>query len=177
MIPTTRNQPSKQWRMRQFWRGDKLRQYSLSADPHQFRAARSAVATCGLTDRLAALNAMRAAAQAANRADVDCCDSVELQHQAVLFRDIFGNPFRPVSIPPACRTPTVTALAAAAYEEHSLPSGELYKARLAVLADALEEAGCDDADILNHCRGEGPHVRGCWVVDLLLGQGCAGGRL
>jgi hypothetical protein len=41
---------------------------------------------------------------------------------------------------------------------------------LPFLADALEEAGCDNADILNHCRGPGPHVRGCWVVDLLLGK-------
>ena len=42
--------------------------------------------------------------------------------------------------------------------------------RLAVLFDALEEAGCDDAEILNHLRSPGPHVRGCWAVDLLLGK-------
>ena len=42
--------------------------------------------------------------------------------------------------------------------------------RLPILADALEEAGCTDADMLQHCRGPGPHVRGCWVVDLLLGK-------
>ena len=42
--------------------------------------------------------------------------------------------------------------------------------RLPILADALEDAGCDNADILAHCRGPGPHVRGCWVVDLLLGK-------
>jgi hypothetical protein len=42
--------------------------------------------------------------------------------------------------------------------------------RLPVLADALEEAGCTISDILDHCRGPGPHVRGCWVVDLLLGK-------
>jgi hypothetical protein len=42
--------------------------------------------------------------------------------------------------------------------------------RLPILADALEEAGCDTADILAHCRGPGPHVRGCWVVDLILGK-------
>jgi hypothetical protein len=41
---------------------------------------------------------------------------------------------------------------------------------LPVLADALEEAGCDDADILGHCRGPGPHTRGCWVIDCLLGR-------
>jgi hypothetical protein len=42
--------------------------------------------------------------------------------------------------------------------------------RLPVLADALEEAGCQDADLLGHCRGAGPHVRGCWPVDLILGK-------
>jgi hypothetical protein len=42
--------------------------------------------------------------------------------------------------------------------------------RLPILADALEEAGCKDAEILAHCRGPGPHVRGCWVVDLVLGK-------
>ena len=42
--------------------------------------------------------------------------------------------------------------------------------RLAVLADALEEAGCDNADLLSHLRGPGPHVRGCWALDLLLGK-------
>ena len=83
---------------------------------------------------------------------------------------IFGNAFRPVSIPPVWQTPTVTSLATAAYEERSLPSGELDPGRLAVLSDALEEAGCDNSDFLDHLRSPGPHVRGCWVVDLLLGK-------
>ena len=61
-------------------------------------------------------------------------------------------------------------LAEAAYTARSLPQGELDPARLAVLADALEDAGCTDADILGHLRGPGPHVRGCWVIDLLLGK-------
>jgi hypothetical protein len=85
-------------------------------------------------------------------------------------RDIIGNPFRPVTITPAGKTPQVVALAQAAYEERELPSGHLDPTRLAVLADALEEAGCDQAAILKHLRGPGPHVRGCWVVDLLLGK-------
>jgi len=84
-----------------------------------------------------------------------------------LLRDIFGNPVRPVVLDPAWRTPTVLALAQAAYIERTFPSGTLDVARLAVLADALEDAGCDNADILSHLRGPGPHVRGCWVVDLL----------
>jgi len=66
--------------------------------------------------------------------------------------------------------PTVTELVTVAYEERSLPSGELDPARLAVLADALEDAGCDTADILNHLREPRLHYRGCWPLDLLLGK-------
>src|SRR5262249_38974215 len=87
-----------------------------------------------------------------------------------ILRCTFANPFRPVTIDPAWLTPTVITLATAAYNERSLPSGELDPARPAVPADALEEAGCQDADILGHLRSPGPHVRGCWVVDLLLGK-------
>lgn len=83
---------------------------------------------------------------------------------------IFGNPFRPVSLDRFWLTPTLTSLATAAYEERILPSGELDPARLAVLSDALEEAGCDDADILSHLRSPGPHVRGCWALDLVLSK-------
>ena len=65
----------------------------------------------------------------------------------------------------------MVALAQAAYDERELPAGTLDTTRLAVLADALEEAGCVQADILGHLRGPGPHVRGCWAVDLLLRKG------
>lgn len=81
-----------------------------------------------------------------------------------------GNPFRPISINPAWQTRTVVALAQAAYEERILPAGMLDNTRLAVLADAVEEAGCDNSDIVNHLRQPGEHVRGCWCVDLLLGK-------
>jgi hypothetical protein len=64
----------------------------------------------------------------------------------------------------------VPRLARAAYEERHLPPGRLDAARLAVLADALEEAGCADAGLLDHLRGLGPHVRGCWAVDLAFGR-------
>jgi hypothetical protein len=84
--------------------------------------------------------------------------------------DIFGNPFRPVAINPAWLTPAVVAVARAAYNKRQLPAGTLDPARLAVLADALEESGCQEASILEHLRGPGPHVRGCWVVDALLGK-------
>jgi hypothetical protein len=88
----------------------------------------------------------------------------EMNVQAALLRCIFGPlPFRPVALDPAWLTPTVANLAHAIYHDrafHNLP----------VLADALEEAGCHDAHILTHCRQPGEHVRGCWVVDLVLGK-------
>ena len=90
--------------------------------------------------------------------------------QPLVLRDVIGNPFRPVSFEPAWRTSNVVSLAQTIFEERELPSGLLDRARLAVLADALMDAGCDNEDILGHCRSEGPHVRGCWVIDLLLGK-------
>ena len=89
---------------------------------------------------------------------------------AHLLRDLFGNPFHPVSLAPAWQTAAVLALARAAYEDRILPAGTLDTDRLAVLADALEEAGCDNTDILDHLRGIDLHVRGCWCLDLVLGQ-------
>jgi hypothetical protein len=88
---------------------------------------------------------------------------------AVLLRDVFGSiPFRSLALAPACRTPDVRSLAQAAYDNRDLPAGTLDGARLAVLADALEDVGADPA-ILSHLRGPGPHVRGCHVLDLCLG--------
>ncbi len=81
---------------------------------------------------------------------------------ARLIRDLF-NPFRHVVVGPACRTTKVMGLADTIYRE---PAYE----RLPILAEALEQAGCTDANILSHCRGPGLHVRGCWVVDLLLSK-------
>src|SRR5262249_55224546 len=82
---------------------------------------------------------------------------------ASLFRGIFGNPFRPVTIDPSSLTSTVVGLAGGIYADRAFD-------RLPILADALQDAGCDNANVLDHCRGPGPHVRGCWVVDLLLGK-------
>jgi hypothetical protein len=87
-----------------------------------------------------------------------------------LLHDIFGNPFRMVSIAPGWLTPVVVSIAQAAYDNRSLPAGTLDNTRLTILADALEDAGCTDADILNHCRKPGEHYRGCWLVDVLLGK-------
>jgi hypothetical protein len=85
------------------------------------------------------------------------------RHQTTLFREVVGNPFRPVAFDPAWQTPTVLALADGVY------AGRAFD-RLPVLADALEDAGCDAADLLAHLRGPGPHVRGCWALDLVLGN-------
>jgi len=76
---------------------------------------------------------------------------------------VLGNPFRPVSFSPAWQTSTAIALAGQMYESRDFSA-------MPILADALQDAGCDSDDILGHCRGPGPHVRGCWVVDLVLGK-------
>jgi hypothetical protein len=87
----------------------------------------------------------------------------ERSSQADLIRCVFGNPFRPVAFDPRWRTSDSVGLARAIYEGRAFD-------RLPILADALTDAGCDDADILAHCRSPGPHVRGCWVIDLILGK-------
>ena len=81
-----------------------------------------------------------------------------------LLRDIFGNPFRPIIFTSDWRTDTAVSLARGMYESRDFGA-------MPILADALQDAGCDSDDILNHCRDEKQvHVRGCWVVDLVLGK-------
>jgi hypothetical protein len=80
-----------------------------------------------------------------------------------LVRDIFGNPFRLVSFDPSWLTSDVVALATGIYHDRAFD-------RLPILADALQDAGCGNDDILTHLRGPGPHVLGCWVIDLVLGK-------
>ncbi len=82
---------------------------------------------------------------------------------AHLIRDIFGNPFRPVTFLPEWRTSTVLALAQQMYDSRDFSA-------MPILADALQDAGCEDETILTHCRGPGPHVRGCWCVDACLSR-------
>ena len=89
--------------------------------------------------------------------------ATEQVRQSELLRDIFGNPFRPVSFSPEWRTSTAVTLASQMYESREFSA-------MPILADALQDAGCDNTDILEHCRGACPHVRGCWVVDLVLGK-------
>lgn len=87
----------------------------------------------------------------------------EVPKQVALLRDIFGNPFRPITLAPSWLTSTVLSLATGTYKEKAFD-------RLPILADALQDAGCDNADVLDHLRGPGPHAKGCWALDLVLGK-------
>jgi hypothetical protein len=94
--------------------------------------------------------------------EVTADSSTERAAHCTLLRDIFGNPFRPVAADPSWFTAAVT-LAGTMYAERAF-------GRLPILADALEDAGCPNAELLAHLRGPGPHVRGCWALDLVLGK-------
>jgi hypothetical protein len=81
--------------------------------------------------------------------------------QADLLRDVIGNPFRPISLDPTWFTSTVIALAKQMYESHDFSP-------MSILADALQDAGCGNENVLAHCRHGGIHMRGCHLVDLVL---------
>jgi hypothetical protein len=101
---------------------------------------------------------------ASSRPDWDTGYKSEELEQVTLARDIFGNPFRSVTFEPDWRTSTAVALAKQMYDSRDFSA-------MPILADALQDAGCDNDDVLNHCRdAAGVHVRGCWVVDLVLGK-------
>jgi hypothetical protein len=124
-----------------------------------------------------ARNATEAAGLAIEAADCgrDASQKAERKKQAALVRDLFRPPSSaPLVIPPsllAWNGGALVGLAAAAYAERSLPEGTLDPARLAVLADALLDAGCDDREVLAHFRQKKPvHVRGCFVLDAVLGK-------
>jgi hypothetical protein len=108
-----------------------------------------------------ALRTARVARRLAGSAQAD--QEREQLAQLALLRDILGNPFRPVVFPRKWRTDTAVTLARQMYESRDFGA-------MPILADALQDAGCDSEDILNHCRDPGEHVRGCWVVDLILGK-------
>jgi hypothetical protein len=94
-------------------------------------------------------------------ADLQKIKSEEKRSQVALLRDIFGNPFRPVAFSPEWRTDTAVSLARQMYENREFSA-------MPILADALQDAGCDSEEVLNHCRdADTPYVRGCWVVDLV----------
>jgi hypothetical protein len=86
--------------------------------------------------------------------------------EAALLHDLVGDPFTSLTVDPAWlawNSGFVPQLAQTIYEERRFRE-------MPILADALEDAGCTDEAILSHCRSSGPHVRGCWVVDAILGK-------
>ena len=155
----------------------------VEAAGEDFRAAQQAAfdalnTTTGAAARLAARAVIEAAfpacspdlalrvamtAKDAKYANDRITRRLEEHAQAGILYEIIGNPFRPVAVDPSWLTPGVVELARTIYEDRAFD-------RMPALADALEDAGCHDTDILAHCRQPGQHVRGCWVVDLLLGK-------
>jgi hypothetical protein len=85
------------------------------------------------------------------------------QDRTALLRCVFHNPYYSTKFDPEWLTPTVRSLADGIDADYAFD-------RMPMLADALEEAGCEDAGVLLHCRGDVPHARGCWVVDAILGK-------
>ena len=141
----------------------------LFADGHvhseQLRAARLACKNSGPQSSwyAAATDPAIAARNAALSAQDGAADpQTERLAQAEVFRDIFGNPFRPAVIDP-WRTPEAVGLARVMYEQGDFT-------RMPELADALQQSGCTDGQVLGHCRDGHEHHRGCWVVDLVLGK-------
>jgi hypothetical protein len=152
---------------------------------HEANQALGQVGMVGAADRLAAAAAYQVvfcdgwskanrtaelATRAACGAARPTAGEAEMAAQAALLRDLFGPlPFRPVTIPAAVLTwnsGSVVQLATSIYENSELPSGVLAAGRLAVLADALEEAGLGDQEVLGHLRQQGSvHCRGCWPID------------
>jgi hypothetical protein len=128
------------------------------------RCAESAIRAAEAAGKAAQAAALRAGDLKTSKRAAAGARVREQTAQAALLRDLFGNPFRPVTVQPAWLTwnsATVPKIAQAIYDEQTFD-------RMPILADALEEAGCTEQSMLDHCRSGGEHVRGCWVVDALL---------
>jgi hypothetical protein len=124
-------------------------------------AAEAVVSGMLMTKRFANRTAERRVT--AREAAITATRHAERAAQSALLRCIAGNPFGPVNFDVSWRTPNVVSIARATFAERRF-------ANLPILADVLEEAGCADVAILNHCRGSDPHARGCWVIEGLTGQ-------
>lgn len=127
------------------------------------RPARLAATAC-LDDAYAAANLGTSVSSHPAYCVVSSEIRAKSREQSPILRDIFVNPFRPVTFDPSWRTVTTISLPTGIHAERAFD-------RLPILADALEDAGCDAAELLSHCRGVGPHVRGCWGIDMVLGKG------
>lgn len=94
--------------------------------------------------------------------EFDVASTEEIARMLLVVREVAGNPFHPVAFSPEWRTSTAITLAQQMYETREFSA-------MPILADALQDAGCNSEDMLNHCRNTSvPHVRGCWVVDAVL---------
>jgi hypothetical protein len=127
------------------------------------RAARAAAIAAMKVASLEVEEAISESAMAAAWGSLVHTISDAQRDQAALLHDIHGNPFRPTEVDTLWLTSNVLDLSRTIYDERAFD-------RLPIVADALMDAGCTDEAILSHCRSPGPHVRGCWVVDILLGK-------
>jgi hypothetical protein len=153
--------------------------FGITGNPTRWKIGSSAVLVANAAKCASSVptssQAARIAAMAAKKgATTRPSASVERKEQTRLLPCIFGNPFHTsLPLPPpvlAWNDGTVRRLAAAIYDDRRLPEGTLDPARLAILADALLDAGYDNEALIQHCRQPGPHVRGCWAIDLILGK-------
>jgi hypothetical protein len=135
--------------------------------PRFFLAAHAATSACGTPGEFAT-NAVRSILWACGEIACDPESALggldhERAAECITIRDMFGNPFKPTQFDPSWRTETAVALARKMYESRDFSV-------MPIMGDALQDAGCPDEDILNHCRSPGVHVRGCFVVDLVLSR-------
>jgi hypothetical protein len=142
-------------------RSDLEKAGALEAQNHAASAVEALTAKEFMSYKMACEAARHAVGAHARPAFSEACDKEQAQ-QLRLAHDIFGNPFRPAAFDPAWRSDTALSLAKHIYESRDF-------AQVPILADALQDAGCDNTDILSHCRDpQQTHVRGCWVVDMIL---------
>jgi hypothetical protein len=127
------------------------------------RAANAAFDATRDTGGSASNNAPNEAARALNSEDHNRFEEGERRQQANLLRCIFGNPLRPVVLDSAWLTPNVVSLAQTIYDDRAFDG-------MPILGDLIEATGCDETEFIDHCRSQTEHVRGCWVVDALLGN-------
>ncbi len=136
-----------------------IQQLRFSLEPRSSRRANSAVYYA-----LGRGNTTDLRGAAASALEATGSSAAERSRQVMIVRDIVGNPFRPVAFDPSWRSDTAVSLANGMYESRDFSA-------MPILADALQDAGCENDDILTHCRDpQQVHVRGCWVVDLVLGK-------
>jgi hypothetical protein len=151
------------------WGGEMACAYFATAKS-AWDAAEGAARTSQLVYSLAWDRARRKADRTHRAADREAVGAVARQEtaaaraaQAALLRDILGDPFHGVCLQPSWLTCAVVSQSHAIYDERAFE-------RMPELADVLQQGGCTDATILGHCRGPVLHVRGCWVVDAILGK-------